>query len=111
MGFSTIQELQYSNSGSYITDFFVSSNIDFTQQNVFQLSELVKQYATEKLSNPNLTAQDFAGQLTAYVNDNEAFFNTTLDNTISIIQRFLPNVTEVPENTINSQMYGKQPKD
>jgi len=110
VGFSTIQELQYSNSGSYITDFFVDSNIDFTQQNVFQLSELVKQYASEKLSNPSLTAQDFAGQLTAYVNDNEAFFNTTLDNTISIIQRFLPNVTEVPESTINSQMDGKQPK-
>jgi len=110
VGFSTIPELVYNNGGSYITDFFVDSNIEFTQQNVFQLSELVKQYATEKLSNPNLTARDFAGQLSAYINDNESFYNTTLDNTINIFQRNLPNISQVPEGVINSQMDGKQPK-
>ena len=110
VGFSTIPELVYNNGGSYITDFFVDSNVEFTQQNVFQLSELVKQYATEKLSNPNLTAQDFAGQLTAYLNDNESFYNTTLDSTINIFQRNLPNISQVPEGVINSQIDGKQPK-
>jgi hypothetical protein len=110
VGFSTIPELVYNNGGSFITDFFVDSNIEFTQQNVFQLSELVKQYATEKLSNPNLTARDFAGQLSAYINDNESFYNTTLDNTINIFQRNLPNISQVPEGVINSQMDGKQPK-
>ena len=110
VGFSTIPELSYGNAGSFITDFFVDSNIEFTQQNVFQLSPLIKQFATEKLSNPNLTAQDFAGQLTAYLNDNESFYNTTLDGTISIIQKNLPNISQVPEGVINSQMDGKQPK-
>jgi hypothetical protein len=110
VGFSTIPDLIYKNSGSYITDFFVDSNIDFTQQNVFQLSEIIKQYATEKLSNPSLTARDFAGQLSAYVNDNESFYNTTLDNTISIFQKGLPNISEVPERVISSQIDGKQSK-
>lgn len=110
VGFSTIPELTYTNSGSYITEFFVDSNINFTEQNVFQLSEIVKQYATEKLSDRTLTARDFAGQLTAYVNDNENFYNTTLDNTINIFQRNLPNVSEVSEGRINSQIDGKQPK-
>ena len=50
VGFSTIQELTYKNSGSYITDFFVDFNISFNEDNVKSFAPIIKIYATQKLN-------------------------------------------------------------
>ena len=34
IGFSTIQNLTYTNQGSYITDFFIDLNVQFNEKNV-----------------------------------------------------------------------------
>jgi hypothetical protein len=49
VGISEIPELRYSDSGSYITDFFVDLNVEFTVDNVKNLATIIKIYATQKL--------------------------------------------------------------
>lgn len=50
VGFSTIPELVYKNSGSYITDFFIDLNVAFTEDNVKKFAGIIKIYATQKLN-------------------------------------------------------------
>jgi len=50
VGFSEIPELKYKNSGSYITDFFIDLNVEFTPENVILLAPIIKIYATQKLN-------------------------------------------------------------
>ena len=49
VGFSTIDELIYSNNGSFITDFFIDMNVAFKENNVKYFSQLIKSYASQKL--------------------------------------------------------------
>ena len=110
VGFSTIPELNYIGNSSYLTDFFISSNIQFNEFNATELSQLVKLYATQKLDNPNLTAQDFAGQLQGYLNGYQDFFDQTLNQTIILTQKGLPEISQISEGSIQSQFDGTQPK-
>ena len=50
VGFSEIPELEYTDNGSYITDFFVDMNVAFTQQNIIDFAPIIKIYATQKLT-------------------------------------------------------------
>jgi hypothetical protein len=47
-GATTPYGFYYSDNGSYITDFFVDNNIEFTESNVITCSPLIKIYATQK---------------------------------------------------------------
>ena len=51
VGFSEIPELVYSDNGSYITDFFIDLNVQFTEKNVQDFAPLIMLYATQKLNN------------------------------------------------------------
>lgn len=42
VGFSEIPELEYSDNGSYITDFFVDMNVAFTTQNIIDFGPIIK---------------------------------------------------------------------
>jgi hypothetical protein len=59
VGFSTIESLTYKNNGSYITDFFIDNNIEFSEANIVALAKPIKIYATQKLKNPNITSESF----------------------------------------------------
>ena len=50
VGNSTIPQLEYKNSGSYITDFFIDLNVQFNEKNVIDFTPLIKIYATQKLN-------------------------------------------------------------
>ena len=110
VGFSQIPELQYTNGGSYLTDFFVDNNIAFTQQNVEFLAPLIKMYATQKLDDPSTTSTSFAQSVQNYLSVNLSFQNTALNNTLTLVRRELPNITELPERTIQSKFDSKQSK-
>lgn len=110
VGFSEIPELAYNDSGSFITDFFVDNNIAFTQSNVEILAPIVKMYATQKLDSPAITDLEFATSLENYLATTLEIQNTSLDNTLTIIRKELPNITELPEKTILSQFDSKQSK-
>lgn len=49
IGFSDAPYLEYSDNGSYITDFFVDLNVAFTEDNIKRFAPIIKIYATQKL--------------------------------------------------------------
>lgn len=50
VGFSEIPELEYTNNGSYITDFFIDLDVAFTVGNIKEFAPIIKVYATQKLN-------------------------------------------------------------
>jgi hypothetical protein len=50
VGFSEISSLQYSDDGSYITDFFIDLDVAFNENNIKNLYPMIKIYATQKLT-------------------------------------------------------------
>ena len=110
VGFSTIDNVRYSDNGSYFTDFFIDNNIEFTKQNVELLAPLIKMYATEKLRQPATNANSFKQSLTNYLNRTEELQNNFLNQTLTRIRRILPQQSELPERTINSIFDSQQSK-
>lgn len=50
VGFSDIPELEYKDSGSFITDFFIDMNIAFNVDNIERFASIIRIYATQKLN-------------------------------------------------------------
>jgi hypothetical protein len=110
VGFSTIPNVRYSSVGSYITDFFIDNNIEFTSQNVTLLAPIIKMYATQKLNNPNITASQFQNQLSQYLQRETGIQNNFLNEVLTGLRRSLPNQQQLPERVINSVITGEQSK-
>jgi hypothetical protein len=100
VGFSTISELVYSDSGSYITDFFPVMNIGFTVDNIIYYSSLIKVFATQKLLDNTLTKDSFVGLLDSFFVDIESFQDNLFTQTLQTLQNKLPNTVKV-ENDLN----------
>jgi hypothetical protein len=110
VGFSTIPELQYTNNGSYITDFFIDNNIEFSVENIKDLSSLIKMYATQKLITPTLKSTSFKKIITEYFTNCDKLQNAVLDGILDEVRKTLPNYQEVPEKTIETKVEGQQSK-
>jgi len=110
VGFSTILNVRYSNSGSYFTDFFIDNNIEFTKENVELLAPLIKMYATEKLRQPSTNANSFKQNLTSYLDKSEELQNNFLNQTLTRIRNILPEQSELPERTIQTVFDSQQSK-
>jgi len=110
VGFSTIPNVRYSATGSYITDFFVDNNIEFTAQNVILLSPIIKMYATQKLNNPSLNRTQFQTQLSQYLQRETNLQNNFLNGVLSTLRAKLPDQQQLPERKINSVITGEQSK-
>ena len=110
VGFSTIQNLIYDDNGSYITDFFIDNNIEFSENNVVLLAPLIKMYATQKLYTPNLSSTDFKTKLDDYLNLNSGLQNTILNGVLTEVRKTLPDQQELPERKIQSTIDGQQSK-
>jgi len=68
VGFSNIDGIKYSNTGSTITDFFVDNNISFNAENIKILAPLIKIYATKKKINPLYNSVLFQIDINSYLN-------------------------------------------
>jgi hypothetical protein len=110
VGFSTITNLKYEDSGSYITDFFADSNIEFTANNVVLCAPLIKMYATQKLYTPTLTDNVFGERLQTYLTDTTNFQNNILNLILTKVSNDLPDQQQLPERTIQSVIDGQQSK-
>ena len=110
VGFSTIQNLIYSDSGSYITDFFIDNNIGFTTQNITLCAPLVKMYATQKLYSPSITSDGFKQTIQSYLQQTANFQNNLLNTLLTQVRLKLPNQDQLPEKTIKSVIDGQQSK-
>lgn len=110
VGFSTINNLKYTDNGSYITDFFIDNNIGFTIDNIVLCAPLIKIYATQKLYTPTLTSDEFKSRLQLYLQGTSNLQTVLLNQILSKVRAKLPNQQELPEKTINSVIDGNQSK-
>lgn len=91
------------NFNTYLLDFFEQSNIDINETTTKELSQVCRQYITQKFENPSLTISEFSDNLSNYVTGNFGFMNTTLNGTLTNAQKGLPNITQLPEGKIESR--------
>ena len=110
VGYSEIPELQYKNSGSYITDFFIDLNVAFNVDNVIQFAPIIKIYATQKLKDNTLNLNKFYGLMNDYLASVDKFRSDTITNLMIVLRTQLPNVNNSPETIINSRLNGDQTK-
>jgi len=110
VGFSTITNLEYSDKGSYITDFFVDNNMLFSVPNINLYSELIKIYATRKLLNPTITTGNFRTQIQNFISNGTSLQNIVLNRTLESLRKNLEEYSQLPERTIQSVIDGQQSK-
>ena len=110
VGFSTITNLEYTDRGSYITDFFVDNNMLFSVPNINLYSELIKIYATRKLLNPTITTGNFRTQIQNFISNGTILQNIVLDRTLAAVRKELPEQSQLPERVIQSVIDGQQSK-
>jgi hypothetical protein len=110
VGFSTIPNVIYSDNGSYITDFFIDNNIEFTTDNVVLLAPIIKMYATQKLKNPSITVAQFQNLINQYLDGESKLQDNFLNLVLSGVRAKLPNQQQLPEREIRSAINGEQSK-
>lgn len=108
VGFSSIDGIRYTDSGSTITDFFVDNNIEFISDSVKTLAPLIKIYATQKKSNPNFNGKTFISSVDSYLNNNKKFTNLVFNSLFTKLQKELPNIEVVEETTKTNALQGEQ---
>jgi hypothetical protein len=105
VGFSEIPELQYKDSGSYITDFFIDMNVQFNSKNIIDFAPIIKLYATQKLKDPTLNFVKFYNLMNTYLDGSEKYVNDTLEVLMTSVRKDLPGVVSV---TIDDQSKFKE---
>jgi hypothetical protein len=110
VGYSEIPELQYKNSGSYITDFFIDLNIGFTVDNVIQFAPIIKIYATQKLKDNTLNSGKFYKIMNDYLLSTNKFGRDVLTSLMLSLKNKLPDVSNSPETIVNTKLAGDQTK-
>ena len=108
VGFSNIPGLEYTDQGSYITDFFVDNNISFSVDYITILAPIIRMYATQKLDNPAITPQDFKNNLNLYIDGLVDLQNRFLQEVIVFTQKQLPNQSELPTPKAPAPLNGDQ---
>jgi len=98
VGFSEIPNLKYSDNGSYITDFFIDMNVEFTENTIKQFYPIINLYATQKLVDPTLNQSKFFNLMDQYLLKGESYANLILDGTLTKTRGKLANVNVTSEN-------------
>ena len=107
IGFSTIESLTYKNTGSYITDFFIDNNIEFSSENIIALAKPIKIYATQKLKNPNITRENFLILMDNNQKALDTFLEDNINQTLSLLEKEINNIDIVEINEIYSGLDSK----
>jgi len=110
VGFSTIPGVNYSDTGSTITDFFIDNNIEFSNRNIELLSPIIKMYATQKIKNNKISVSEFKSNIQNYLDQNEGLQNLFLNEIFLRLNSILPNQEILPERNIMSPIEGTQSK-
>jgi hypothetical protein len=110
VGFSEIPQLRYSNNGSYITDFFVDCNIDFSVDNIKTFAPIIKIYATQKLNDNTLTYNKFVKLMNEYIASTDKFQSIIINKLMPKLQKQLPDVGSTPDAVLATALEGPQTK-
>jgi hypothetical protein len=97
VGFSMIPELQYTNNGSYITDFFIDMNVGFNEQNVKDFAPLIKIFATQKLNDSNLNVSNFYSLMDDYLLASKTYIDNVISVLMPAVRKELPVVIISPQ--------------
>jgi hypothetical protein len=92
VGESSIPELEYKNSGSYITDFFIDLNVQFNEKNVKDFAPLIKIYASEKLKDNSLDYKKFYSLMDNYFIQSDTYINNVINTMLPYVRKQLPNI-------------------
>jgi hypothetical protein len=110
VGFSEIPQLQYTNDGSYITDFFVDCNIDFSVDNIKIFAPIIKIYATQKLNDSTLNYNKFVNLMNEYITSTDNFQNIIINKLMPKLRKQLPDVGSTPDAALETALEGPQTK-
>lgn len=91
---------KYSDNGSYITDFFVDMEIEFTENNVILLSSLIKIFASKKSEDSGFNKTKFVSEIDDFVTKQEKFQEDILNQMFIKLNRDLPS-SSVTEDSLN----------
>jgi hypothetical protein len=109
VGFSEIPELIYSDNGSYITDFFIDIDVEFSENNIKTFAPIIKMYATQKLQNGAITKVEFYSLMDTYITKNTTYLNTVLDLELTRLRKELDSVDiSSLDNNVKSNLEGEQ---
>ena len=86
-------KLTYKNDGSYITDFFVDMDIEFSEENVVLLNNIIKLYASKKLENNSLSKEEFNTLFNDFLIEQRDFQENILNEIFIKLNKDLPSVT------------------
>ena len=103
-------EVKYSDNGSYLTDFFVDMNIEFNEENVKALNQIIKIYTSKKKENPNITPTDFYNSFDEFMELQLKFQTNILNHVFLNLNKRLPTVNITLTDTFLSGVDGDQPK-
>jgi hypothetical protein len=92
VGKSSIKELTYKDSGSYITDFFIDLNVQFNEKNVQDFAPIIMIYASEKLKNNSLNYKKFYELMDDYILNSDLYINNVINTMLPYVRKQLPNV-------------------
>ena len=110
VGFSDIDGIAYSNTGSTIFDFFIDNDIEFTEDNVKLCSPIIKMYATQKYLKKVNNAKEFNDAMTLYIDNNFSFIDKSLNKLFTQLRKKLENIKIVKENEQAPTLESKQTK-
>ena len=110
IGFSTVENIEYTNTGSTIFDFFIDFDIAFTADNIKVCSPIIKIYATQKYLNPSLTSSDFTKLMDKYIDSNTKFIDTVIDDLFPKVSKSLNGIKITKDRKIYETVDGKQTK-
>ena len=97
VGFSTIQELVYSDTGSFITDFFIDLDVSFSVDNIKDFAPIIKIYATQKLNDNTFNEFKLREFLKNYFETCNLFKNDIINTLMPEVLKSLPVQTITPQ--------------
>ena len=101
VGNSEISEISLSNSASTIYSFFKDNKIEFNKNNVENLYQIIKIYATKKKDQPNYTPNIFKLEIEQQLQSAKILQKSMLNRTLQYLTKNLPSskASNIPRST------------
>ena len=90
--------MSYSDNGSYLTDFFVDNDVEFTEDNVIRLHRIIQMYGSKKMENNSYDGTQFRSDFNNYLDTHNKYQSNIQNNLFTSLNKELPNLTETQEN-------------
>jgi hypothetical protein len=91
VGNSEISEISLSNSASTVYDFFKDNKIEFTKNNIENLYQIIKIYATKKKDQPNYTPNLFKLEIEKQLQGAKTLQKSMVNRTLQYLTKNLPS--------------------